>query len=135
MRGGDEPCVACNGGAVPCKGGGNLLCWRRDPEDANIALILDSYGGTRTIVGTPESIEDNTRHDELCHTVPNLIVHEPIAWGDIPIVIERARVEFEMWLDQRPNLDEETARSVTLYRLRRLEQDQQSIDLYSIVET
>lgn len=135
MRKGDEFCHACIGGAIPCKGGGNFLCWRRHAGDQHIALILDTYGGTRTIVGTPESIKDNTRHDELCHTVPNLIVHEPIAWNDIPIVIERARVEFEMWLKQRPNLDEDTARAVTLYGLRCLEQDQQSIDLYSIAET
>jgi hypothetical protein len=121
MRAGDEGCSACAGGAIPCKGGGNLGCWRRDPRPARIALILDSYGGARTVVGTRKSIKANTRHDEICHLVPKLTVHEPIAWGDIPIVIERARIEFEMWLDTLPNLTEDEDRSVRLYRLRQLE--------------
>lgn len=135
MRAGDEGCRACFGGIVPCRGGGNRGCWRRDPRPAHIALILDSYGGIRTVVGTRHSIKQNTRHDELAHIVPNLIVHEPIAWGDIPIVIERSRIEFELWLDTRPNLDEDTHRAVVLYRLRKLEHSQRSCDLHAMVET
>jgi hypothetical protein len=121
MRPGDEGCSACAGGAVPCKGGGNLGCWKRNPKPARIALILDSYGGARTIVGSLKSIKANTRHDDISHLVPRLIVHEPIAWGDIPIVIERARLEFESWLATLPNLTEDEDRSVRLYRLRNLE--------------
>jgi hypothetical protein len=123
MRSGDEGCKACNGGAIPCKGGGNKLCWRRDPRPAHIALICDSYGGARTIVGTRFSIRCNTRHDELCHVVPGLVVHEPIAWGDIPVVIARAKLEFEKWLDTRPNLDEQQHVCVTFYKLRQLERE------------
>lgn len=118
MRVGDEPCVACLGGAIPCKGGGNLGCWKRDPRPARIAAIVDSYGGIRTIVGTIKSIRANTRADELCHRVPHLIVHEPIAWNDIPIVIERARLELLKWLDRRPNLTEVEQECVAMYRLR-----------------
>lgn len=121
MRAGDEGCGACAGGAIPCKGGGNLRCWRRHPGPQRIALILDSYGGIRTIVGTRAAIRANTRHDEYAHTVPRLVVHEPIAWNDIPVVVERSKLEFDLWLDTRPNLDEDMHRAVTLYRLRKLE--------------
>jgi hypothetical protein len=135
VRAGDERCKACQGGAVPCKGGGNRRCWCRDPRPARIAIILDSYGGARTIVGTTKSIKANTRHDELCHKVPKLIVHEPIAWNDIPIVIERARIELLAWLYTLPNLTEVEQECVEMYRLRCLEQEQGSLDLSSIVET
>jgi len=139
MRTGDEGCKACLGGAIPCKGGGNKLCWRRDRRSQYIAIILDTYGGARTIVGTKHSIRANTRHDELYRIVPKLIVHEPIAWGDIPIVIERARIELLKWLDTRPNLDELQHRIVQMYRMRCLEHDGRgprgSLNLYEIVET
>lgn len=135
MRPGDEGCRACLGGAIPCKGGGNLLCWRRDKRTAYIAIILDTYGGARTIVGTKQSIRANTRHDELRYIVPNLTVHEPIAWGDIPIVIERARLELLKWLDKRPNLTETQQQCVTFWRLRALEQPRGSLNLDEIVQT
>ena len=102
---------------------------------ALIAFMLDTYGGARTVVGEPESLQANAAVDDLVHVVPNLTVQEPIAWGDIPYVIERARIEFEKWLATRPNLDEEKHRSVTLYRLRALELNQRSLDLSSLVET
>ncbi len=98
-------------------------------------MILDTYGCARTIVGDQRSIKENTRLDELCHLVPRLRVREPIAWNDIPIVIERARLELEKWLDTRPNLNELQHQIVTMYRLRCLEQHQQSLDLSAIVET
>jgi hypothetical protein len=134
MRVDDIDCVACRG-TVPCKGGGNLRCKHRNPHAARIALILDSYGGIRTIVGPHKSIAANTRHDELVRIVPGLLVHEPIAWNDIPVVIERARLEFEAWLNTRPNLTAEQAEAVSMYRLRQLEHEQASLDLGAIVET
>ncbi len=114
-----------------------MRCLRRDPKAARIALILDSYGGARTIVADKRSMRLNVRHDELVHVVPSLIVHTPIAWNDIPVVIARSEVEFEMWLDTRPNLTEEQDRAVRLYRLRkqRHNDSKESLDLYSIVET
>ena len=71
----------------------------------------------------------------MVHVVPNLIVHEPIAWNDVPVVIERARVELLRWLDTRPNLTATEHECVMMYRLRCLEQDQQALDLHAIVET
>jgi hypothetical protein len=117
MRKGDEPCIACQGGAIPCKGGGNLQCWRRDSRRHRIALILDTWGGARTIVAPIKSLRANVRHDEIAHIVPGLFVHTPIAWNDIPIVIERARIEFEKWLDTKPNLEPEFDHAVKLYFL------------------
>jgi hypothetical protein len=135
VRASDAGCTACFGGTVPCKGGGNKLCWRRDKRPAHLAIIVDSYGGARTIVGTRFSIKCNTRHDELCHVVPGLIVHEPIAWNDIPVVIARAKLEFERWLDRRPNLDKQQYTCVTFYRLRQLERENvRALNLAEVVE-
>lgn len=136
MRPGDEPCLGCLGGAIPCKGGGNRLCWKRDPRSAHIALIVDTYGGTRVVVGTRQSLRAHTHPGEFRHTVPNLIVHEPIAWNDIPIVIRRAKLEFEKWLATRPNLTEYLHRLVVLYKLRQQRWNgDASLDLGKIVET
>lgn len=128
-------CKACNGG--PCKGGGNKKCQRRHGGRQHIAAVIDTYGGIRTVVGTLRSIVANTRHDELCHIVPKLIVHEPIAWNDIPIVIERARLELVKWLDTRPNLTNVEQEAVTMYRLRCLEHisAQGSLNIFEMCET
>jgi len=136
MRIHDAACPACSG-VVPCKGGGNMRCYKRNPHAAHIALILDSYGGVRTIVADRKSFKANVRHDEFFHVVPGLIVHEPIAWGDIPIVIERARLEFEKWLDTRPNLDEDMYQAVVLYRLRqqRHHSARETFNPFEIAET
>ena len=120
MPSGRTDCPVCRG-VVGCKGGGNKQCRKRDPRSARIATILDTYGGARTIVGTLRSVRANTRQDELLHVVPNLIVHEPVAWNDIPIVIERARLELLKWLSTRPNLTEIEDLCVRLYHLRCLE--------------
>lgn len=136
MRVDDVECVVCKG-VVPCKGGGNTLCLRRDPQAHHIALILDSYGSTRTIVANRKSLKANVRHDELAHVVPGLLVHTPIAWNDIPIVIARAKLEFDKWLDTRPNLSEDMALAVRLYRLRGLRRrgSGEALDVYSMVWT
>lgn len=130
----DPKCSVCRG-VMLCKGGGNRHCRKRDPRPARIALILDTYGGIRVIVGTARSIKYNTRHDEFAHVVPKLVVHEPIHWNDIPIVVERAKFEFEKWLGTKPNLSKELHDAVTLYHLRCLEQHQKSFDPAAMVET
>lgn len=135
MRPGDEPCRACLGGAIPCKGGGNRLCWRRNKESAYIAIILDTYGGARTVVGTKDSLRANTRQGELRYIVPNLIVHEPIAWNDIPIVVERARLELLKWLDRRPNLTEVQYECVEMWKLHSTAQPKGSRNLEHIAYT
>lgn len=137
MRAGDEACRACFGGIIPCKGGGNMRCWKRNPSNQHIAIVVDSYGGDRVIVGTPRSIREHVRPGELVHFVPKLIVHEPIAWNDIPIVIERARLELDKWLDTKPNtLNEARKECATMWRLRRLElHGPNSLNLFDIVET
>lgn len=114
-----------------------MRCHRRNPHAAHIAIILDTYGGARTIVADRRSMRENVRQDEMALVVPNLLVHEPIAWNDIPIVIERARLELEKWLATRPNLNELQHQIVTMYRLRCLEHSgsKRSFDPSAIVET
>lgn len=97
-----------------------MRCWRRNPHASHIGLILDSYGGSRTIVADKRSMRANTRHDEWLFTVPKIIVYEPIAWAEIPRVIAKSRWDFERWLDTQPNLTEEHQRAVLLYRLHKL---------------
>lgn len=128
-------CNECAGGALPCKGGGNVRCAKRDPHPAHIAIVVDTYGGARTIVASRKSLKANVASDELVHVVPKLVVHEPIAWNDIPYVIMRAKLEFEEWLDTRPNLTEDQDLAVRMYRLRKLELNQRSLDLSVIAET
>lgn len=133
----DDDCPVCAPYGVECKGGGNKLCRKRDPKPARIALILDQYGNTRTVVGTQESIKANTGPGEWTHLVPKLVVHTPIAWNDIPIVIERAKLEFDRWLEMRPNLSEDMHHAVVLYRLRCLRHvdSRETLDVNAMVWT
>lgn len=130
-------CPACDGGALPCKGGDNARCLKRDPRPACVALILDRYGGARTVVTQMDALIHHARSDEICHVVPHCVVHEPIAWDDIPSIIRRARSAFERWLERRPNLGEAQHHAVMLYRLRqqRHSGSRGSLDVSAIVET
>lgn len=114
-----------------------MRCRKRDPRSARIALIVDSYGGSRVIVSQRKSIAHHVRQGEMVHIVPKLFVHEPIAWNDIPMVVDRAELEFEKWLSTRPNLTAQDQNVVTLYRLRRLRHPDSkgSVNLLDIVET
>jgi hypothetical protein len=134
VRADDAGCPVCRG-IVPCNGGGNLGCYKRDPVPHYIALVLDSHGGARTVVADWNSLMANVGSSEWAHVVPNVIVHTPIAWNDIPIVIARAKLEFDKWLDTRPNLEENLFQAVSLYRLRQLRHSnsQGSIDLNAVV--
>jgi hypothetical protein len=79
----------------------------------------------------------NTRHDEFCFVVPRLLLHTPIAYNDIPTIIDRAHASFREWLNTRPNLEEDTAHAVKLYHLRmsRHISSQESLDINSMVFT
>ena len=77
-------CEACHG--KQCCGGGNLLCAQRDPHPSVIAGILDSYGGFGVLVAHEDTLHHHVRQGDFLYVVPNKIVHEPIAWGDIPMV-------------------------------------------------
>jgi hypothetical protein len=128
-------CVACSGDETQCKGGGNRRCRKRNPRASRLAGVLDTYGGIRFVVAHRTELRHHVRCDELLFVVPRLIVHEPIAWNDIPIVIARIELEFGKWLDTRPNLDEAGSVAVQMYKLRCLEHTKRSLDLHSIVET
>lgn len=129
-------CIACNDCAIPCKGGGNRWCAKRNPEPCIIAGILDTYGGLRVIVTPRRSLRHHKRHDELAIIVPKLIVHEPIAWNDIPIVIRRVEIEIDKWIAQRgiPN-DSVQRECVVMYQLRCKELQRNSRHLPDLVYT
>lgn len=118
-----------------CAGGGRLQCYQRDPKPSVLAGIIDSYGGIRYVVTQSESLKHHVRCDELLIVVPDLIVHEPIAWNDIPIVIERVNLWVEEWLRGRPNLDDVGYNAIKMYRIRQLHNPNRTIDLHEIVET
>ena len=136
MRAGDEPCRACDGGTTACKGGGDPQCARRDPRPSHCAGILDTYGGVRFIVAHQRSFKEHVRPDELLIVVPGLLMHEPIAWGDIPGCIRRIERAIDEWINQRGIPNDPTQREiVTMYKLRKLEQQPHSFDPSVIAQT
>jgi len=115
----DQQCRACEYGFRPCKGGGNKGCIKRNPLPSIVAGVLDTYGGMRVVVTHRKSLRHHVRQDELAIVVPRLRVHEPIAWGDIPIVVKRVEIEIEKWIEQRgvPN-DPLQRECIVMYQLR-----------------
>lgn len=128
-------CPACWG--EQCKGGGNKKCVQRDPKPSRVAAILDTYGGVRTVVAYKRDLKNHTRHDEICVVVPNLRVHEPIAWGDIPFVIERARLALVAWCDSNRSNEAWKQEAIAMFRLRELESPlaRRSLNLDAIAVT
>lgn len=127
-------CQVCFGGE--CRGGGNRGCVQRDPRPSVLAGILDTYGGLRFIVAHRRSLRSHMRHDETCIVVPRLKVHEPIAWGEIPIVVARIEHTVREWIKVHSIPNQPHVRdAVVMYQLRCLEQDQVSLDLGVIAET
>lgn len=84
-----------------------------------------------------KTFRHHVRNGEMLYIVPKLLVHEPIAWNDIPLVVERAKIEFEKWLGTRPNLTEGDHNTVKLYWLRKSRHidSHGSVNLADIVET
>jgi hypothetical protein len=117
-----------------CWGGGNKRCAQRDPQPSHIAAIVDTYGGMRVVVDHMRSFKNHLRHDEILVVVKGVLVHEPIGWGDIPGLIGRVQYEVDQWAEKRHN-EPHAQEAATMYKLRCLEQDQESLDLYSLVET
>ena len=120
---------------IECKGGGNKQCRKRDPRPSHVAGILDTYGGLRFIVTHKASFKHHMRDDEVLLVVPNTLVHEPIAWGDIPGLIGKIEWYVRKWIDENSPNELHTQQAVQMYRLRCLEQNQGSLDLNAIVET
>lgn len=100
-----------------------------------LAGIIDTYGSIRFVVTHKKDLKHHTRHDEVCIVVPNLIVHEPIAWGDIPGAIRRIEMAVSDWLARGLPNEPHAREAAVMHKLRRQEQDQQSLDLQSICET
>jgi len=75
------------------------------------------------------------RHDEVLVVVRGLSVHTPIALGDVPGLIDRVKHEVDKWLARGTPNEPHAREAAVMYRLRCLEQDQESLDLYALVET
>jgi hypothetical protein len=132
----DRHCLACDYATRPCKGGGNKGCIKRNPLPSILAGVIDTYGGMRVIVTHRKMLKHHVRSDELAIVVPGLRVHEPIAWGDIPVVVRRVEIEIDKWIAQRgiPN-DPIQRECVVMYQLRCLEQNRGSRHLPDLAYT
>lgn len=127
-------CPICCGRS--CFGGGNLNCLQRKPWPSVLAGILDTYGGLRFVVTRRRWLKHHVRHDELLVVVPNLKVHEPIYWHDMPGVVARIEREVDLWIKRRGVPNDPVAReAVTMYRLRCLESQRKSLHLPDIAYT
>jgi hypothetical protein len=124
-------CPVCNDG-VACHGGGNLACVKRNPEPSVLAGILDTYGGIRFVVTQDYQLASHVRCDETLIVVPNLLVHEPIAWGDIPIVIKRIEIVVDEWIARGIPNEPHAREAVAMYQLRKKEHVQRSLNLEAI---
>jgi hypothetical protein len=72
----------------------------------------------------------------MLFVVPDKLVHEPIAWGDIPFVVALADLAIRNWIKQHGMPNEAWQQEcIRMYQLRGLEQDQGSLDLDAIVTT
>lgn len=126
--------VCANNGR--CRGGGNLRCFRRNPRASRLAGIVDTYGGIRFVVTHNSLLKNHVGHNELLFVVPKLRVHEPIAWGDIPIVIARIEYETRKQIEEMPTPNEPwKLEAITMYKLRCLEHTPRSHDLSEIAQT
>jgi hypothetical protein len=128
-------CSACRGGAIACKGGGNKDCIRRDPRPSHCAGIMDTYGCVRFIVAHQRTFKHHVRPDEILIVVPDLLVHEPIAWSDIPGCLRRIERAIDEWIARGIPNEPHAREAVVMHKLRRKEQDPQSLDLCAICET
>jgi len=98
--------------------------------------ILDTFGGLRFVVCHRDELEHHRRHDETAIVVPTLRIHQPIAWGAIPGVINCITAAVSDWIAARRYGNEpHTVQAVRMYGLRSLEQRQRTFDINTIVET
>ena len=118
-----------------CLGGGNRRCVQRDNRPSILAGVIDTYGSIRFIVTQRKKLKHHVRHDEVSIIVPDLLVHEPIAWIDIPGAISRIELAVDDWLARGLPNEPHAREAAVRLKLRRLEQDQQSLDLSAICET
>lgn len=115
-----------------------MRCAKRNPRASRLAGIVDTYGGIRFIVTHKSHLKHHVRPDELLFVVPHLLVHEPIAWNDIPMVIRRIEIETMKQIDAMAEPNEAWKRdAIAMYRLRCLEQrtNKHSLDFERIVLT
>lgn len=125
-------CPACLDGQ--CKGGGNKLCRKRDPQPSRIAGILDSFGGVRVVVAHADQFKHHVGINEYLCMVPRKTVHEPIAWGDHPYVIALGELAVEHWVNKHAmSNDPDIQETVRAYRMRKTWHQQGALDTSKLV--
>jgi hypothetical protein len=100
-----------------------------------LAGILDTYGGLRFVVAPENSLKHHVRCDEVLIVVPDLVVHEPVAWNDIPHIIAHIELEVDRWIERGIPNEPHAREAVIMYQLRRKECSRRALDLNGIVET
>lgn len=99
------------------------------------AGILDIYGGLRFVAAPLRNLVFHPLQDEMLFIVPDLWVEEPIEWNFIPTFIARIEAFVQEWIRGRNDPAVRESLPIKLYGLRCLEQNKESLDLYSIAET
>lgn len=128
-------CPICDG--LTCKGGDFTRCIKRNKRASVVAAVLDTYGGVRVVVAHRSQLKHHKKDDEIMVVVPNLVVHEPIGWNRIPVIVRHAEQAIDLWIENnRPN-EEWAMMACRLRQLRKLEQpgSRRTVDLRQIVET
>lgn len=83
-----------------------------------------------------EALEFHVGHDESAVVVGGLIVHEPIAWHEIPMVVRRIEIAVDEWIEFGPTPNTPWAHEAQkLYRLRERENVRRALDLGAICDT
>lgn len=134
-----NPRVGSLGCSVCCEGicaGGHLIkCLKRDPTPSRLAGVINIWGGITFVVAHADKLSPHVREDELLLIVPGVRAHQPVGWDHIPWVINTITRYVRRWIEKnRPN-NPVIANSIALYRLRCLEQNQRSQNVWDMVET
>lgn len=131
-RHGPPSCPICWG--RECCGGGNKQCVQRDPKPSHIAGILDSFGGVRVVVAHKQTFKHHLGRGEFLCVVPDKLVHEPIASGDIPFVVRLGEIAVETFVARNAQTnDADKQEAVRAYRSRQSWHQQHSLHWPSLV--
>jgi hypothetical protein len=121
-------------------------------KKSSVAGILDTYGGLRVIVDSPQTyyhvvggkviiqkhkaFDGHVRPDEMLFVVPGFKVQEPVPWDDIPWMIRRVEHHIKWWIETRNDPDIINSEPIKMYQLRcKRTYNNNTVNLYDIVET
>jgi len=89
-----------------------------------------------TVIIVPKWYLKKWKDNEGKPGFPGGVVHEPVVWGFIPVIVRAAQYWTTRWIASRGIPNEPHVReAVAMYKLRCLEQDQTSLHIGDICET